>query len=110
LLAAEAIADCCRAFREAESTAFVRMMGFSNPIVTTRNGRPSERRTTFSGTPILRVTVRPKKNAKTDEQRTVAASQNFEPMRFMDKNKETNVRCIERYPRIIMSMSRDSAL
>ena len=94
---------------EADRTAFVRTMGFSNPIMTTRNGRPSESRTRLIGTPIFIVTVSPKRNAKTEEVRTVAASQKLDPSLRMERKSDTNVRCIERYPKTMIMMSRVSA-
>jgi hypothetical protein len=94
---------------EAAITAFVRMIGFSNPTVTTKKGNPSERRTMFRGTPSLVVTIRPNRNAKEPDSRTEAANQAFDPSLLMDKNRETKVKCIERYPRTIITMSSDSA-
>ena len=61
------------------------------------------------GTPSLVVTSRPNKNANTLESSTDVASQKLEPSRFMERNKEMNVRCIDRYPRVMMTMSRVSA-
>lgn len=61
------------------------------------------------GTPSLCVVIEAKRKAKVDEKRTVVANQKFEPRRRMDKNRDRNVRCIERYPRNIIVMSRVSA-
>src|SRR4051812_14536689 len=78
-----------------ERTARVRTIFFSNPMVTTRKGRPSESRTIEIGTPIFVVTKRPKRKAKTDEKMTLVASQKLDPMRRIDRKSETKVRCIE---------------
>jgi hypothetical protein len=96
-------------FNEAAITALVRIIGFSNPTVTTRKGNPSDRRTIFKGTPSLVVTIRPNKNANEPERRTEAASQKLEPSRLIDRNRDTKVKCMERYPRTIITISRDSA-
>src|ERR1700722_5013908 len=85
------------------------MIGFSNPIVTTRKGSPSDNSTILMGTLSLVVTSRPNKNAKTLDSSTDAASQKLEPSRFMERNKEMNVRCIDKYPSVMMTMSRVSA-
>ena len=85
------------------------MMDFSKPIVTTKNGRPSDKRTILMGTPSLVVVTRPNKNAKRLERSTETANQAFEPSRFMLKNKEMKVRYIDRYPRVIITISRVSA-
>src|SRR5271168_2623247 len=85
------------------------MIGFSNPIVTTRKGSPSDNSTILMGTPSLVVTSRPNKNAKMPDSSTDVASQKLEPSRFMERNKEMNVRCIDKYPSAMMTMSRVSA-
>lgn len=61
------------------------------------------------GTPSLCVVIDAKRKAKVDEKRTVVANQKLEPRRRMDKNRDRNVRCIERYPRNIIVISRVSA-
>ena len=94
---------------EALSTALVRRIGFSKPIVTTKNGSPSDSRITLIGTPSLVVTKRPNRKAKTPEKRTVVANQNLEPILLIEKNKETKLRCIEMYPRAMITMSMVSA-
>lgn len=78
-------------------------------MVTTRNGRPSDKRSTLMGTPSFVVTKRPNKKAIMPEKRTVAASQNFEPRRLMEKKRETKLRCIDKYPRAMITMSMVSA-
>ena len=70
-------------------------MGFSKPMVTTRNGRPSDSRTMFNGTPSLVVTIRAKRNAKTEEKRTEIPSHAFEPSRRIERKSETKVKCME---------------
>lgn len=78
-------------------------------MVTTRNGRPSDSKSMLIATPNFVVTRSPKRKAKAPEKRTVAASQNLEPRRLMETNRETKLRCIERYPRAMMTMSMVSA-
>jgi hypothetical protein len=51
----------------------------------------------------------PNKKANEDEIRTVAPSQKFEPNRLMDKKRATNVKCIDKYPSIMIIMSNVSA-
>ncbi len=48
------------------------------------------------GTPSLVVTIRPNRKAKEEEKMTLMASQKLEPMRRMERNRETKVRCMER--------------
>jgi hypothetical protein len=84
-------------------------MFFSNPMVTTRNGSPSDKRTMLMGTPSLVVTSSPKRKAKIDEISTLVASQKLEPIRRIERNSETNVRCMEMYPRTMTTISRVSA-
>ncbi len=98
-----------RGLTATDSTALVSMIGFSKPMVTTRNGSPSESRTRLIGTPNLVVTMTPKRNAKTEEIRTEVASQALDPISRIDMKRDTNVRCIDRYPRTMMTMSSDSA-
>ena len=98
-----------RGLTATDSTALVSMMDFSKPMVTTRNGSPSESRTRLIGTPNLVVTMTPKRNAKTEEIRTEVASQALDPISRIDMKRDTNVRCIDRYPRTMMTMSSDSA-
>src|SRR3569833_1318919 len=76
-------------------TALVRAMFFSNPMVTTKKGRPSDNRTMVMGTPSFVVTIKPKRKAKTDENSTVVPSQTLEPSLRMDTNSDTKVRCME---------------
>jgi hypothetical protein len=72
------------------------MIDFSNPIVTTRNGSPSDNRTIVIGTPSFVVTLRPNKKANTEENKTVVANQKFDPMRRIDRKRETKVKCMAR--------------
>ena len=53
--------------------------------------------------------MRAKRRAKDPEIITVKANQKLEPSRLIDKNKETNDRCIAAYPKAIIRISRDSA-
>jgi hypothetical protein len=94
---------------DANKTALVRMMGFSKPTVTTRKGRPSERRSILIGTPSLVVISKPKRKAKVLDSKTEKASQNLDRSRRIDMKRDTKVRCIERYPRVMMAMSIVSA-
>jgi hypothetical protein len=87
--------DGRRESSDADRTAFVRIMDFSKPIVTTRKGSPSERRTMFIGTPSFVVTIRPNKNAKMEEKSTEVANQKFDPKRLIARNRDTKVKCME---------------
>lgn len=87
---------CRRELVEADRTAFVNMIGFSKPIVTTRNGSPSDSKTRFMGTPNFVVTIVPNKKAKTEEIKTDVASQAFEPIFLMDMKRDTKVRCMDK--------------
>src|ERR1700761_2880516 len=78
---------------EADRTAFVRMIDFSKPTVTTRNGSPSDNRTMLTGTPSFVVVTSPNRKAKRLENRTETANQALEPRRFMETNSERKVRC-----------------
>jgi hypothetical protein len=64
-------------------------------MVTTKKGRPSDKRTMFNGTPILVVIIRPKRNAKTEENRVVAKSQKLDPILRIETKRDTNVKCME---------------
>lgn len=86
----------CRRDVEAERTALVSMIGFSKPIVTTRNGNPSDNRTRLIGTPNFVVTMVPNRKANTEEIKTDVASQKFDPMFLIDMKSDTNVKCIDR--------------
>lgn len=94
---------------EASSTAFVRIIGFSKPMITTKNGRPSDSKIKLMGTPNLWVVKQANKNAKPEEKRTDVASQKFEPRRRIDRKSEMNVECIERYPKAMIAISIVSA-
>jgi len=85
------------------------MIGFSNPMVTTRNGRPSERSTMLMGTPSRVVAESANRKAKTELNITVAANHAFDPRRRIERKSDTKVRCIDRYPSTMMMMSRVSA-
>jgi hypothetical protein len=93
----------------ASRTARVNVIGFSNPIMTTKNGSPSDRSTILIGTPSLCVTIEANRNAKVEEISTVAPSQKFDPRRRIWRKREMNDICIERYPRVIIATSRASA-
>lgn len=61
------------------------------------------------GTPNFVVTMSPNKKANSEEKSTVVASQKLEPIRRIERNRDTKVKCIERYPRTMIKISRDSA-
>jgi hypothetical protein len=49
------------------------------------------------------------RKANVDEKITVVPSQNLDPKRLMDMNSERNVKCMERYPRNMITISSGSA-
>ena len=65
---------------DAFKTALVKIIDFSNPIVTTRKGKPSDKRTMLIATPNFVVTISPNRKAKTEESKTENASQKLDPM------------------------------
>src|SRR5277367_2711926 len=85
------------------------MIDFSKPIVTTRKGSPSESNIMLIVTPSLVVTRRPKRNAKMLDKSTDVANQKLEPNLFIDRNRDMNVKCMDKYPRVMMMISNVSA-
>jgi hypothetical protein len=87
------------------STALVKRMGFSNPTITTRIGRHSERRIMEVGTPQLAVTFSPKNREKNPESSTEEANQKRDPSRRIDMKSDRKVRYIVRYANNMMMIS-----
>jgi len=67
------------------------MIDFSKPMVTTKKGRPSDKRTMFKGTPIFGGHNKTKRNAKTEENSVVAKSQKLDPILRIETKRDTNV-------------------
>jgi hypothetical protein len=49
--------------------------------------------------------ARARRKLNVDDTKTVAPSQNFEPIVRMLRNRETKVKCMVRYPMTMMTMS-----